>query len=72
MWSPVADTLWLVDGQLAELEMISPAKQQAIVGGPFNFRFFLFITVAVAMEDLLRTLLYHTYSMDQSDGIYKS
>ena len=36
--------------------MISSTKQQAIVGGPFHFRF----TVAVAMEDLLRTPLYHT------------
>ena len=41
--------------------MISSTKQQAIVGGPFHFRF----TVAVAMEDLLRTPLCHTLRTNQ-------
>ena len=44
--------------------MISPAEQQTVVGGPFNFNFLLF-TVAVAMKDLLRTLLYHTLRTNQ-------
>ena len=42
--------------------MISSTKQQAIVGGPFDF---LLFTVAVAMEDLLRTPLYHTLRTNQ-------
>ena len=67
MGSPFVDKL--VDGQLAELEMISPAKQQAITGSPFNFQF-SFVTVPVAMEDLLHTLLYHTVRINQMG--YKS
>ena len=44
--------------------MISPAKQQAIVVIPSIFDFLLF-TVAVAMEDLLHMLLYHTLQTNQ-------
>ena len=44
--------------------MVSSTKQQAIVGGPSIFDFLLF-TVAVAMEDLLRTPLYHTLRTNQ-------
>ena len=41
--------------------MISPARHQAILSGPFNFR----LTVAVAKEDLLHTPLYHTPRTNQ-------
>ena len=45
--------------------MISPAKHQAIIGGPFNFRFSIVYCVAVAMEDLLHMLLYHILRINQ-------
>ena len=45
--------------------MISPAKQQTIVGGPRFYIRLSFVTVAVAMEDLLRTPLYHTLRTNQ-------
>ena len=41
--------------------MFGPTKQQAIVSGPFHFRF----TVAVAIEDLSHTPLYHTLQTNQ-------